>query len=87
MRREFLMKVPTHEAFWETVSLRTPTRREIHEESGISQLAFIRELGSYDRYLIDGTGDPDLTELKTITLFGTDEMALPPIDKDNPEAR
>jgi 8-oxo-dGTP pyrophosphatase MutT (NUDIX family) len=66
-------------------------KREIYEESGISNLEFIRELGSYKRYKInrvDPTQD-DLSELKTINLFlfKTGQMDLKPIDPHNPEAR
>jgi len=65
-------------------------RREIHEESGISDLTFIKELGDIERYRI--SKDPredDLTELKVIKifLFTTKEMSLKPSDPENPEAR
>jgi len=64
-------------------------RREIHEESGISQLELIRELGSYERYALDEHGKENKTEWKTIILFlfKTDQEHLHPIDPDNPEAR
>lgn len=64
--------------------------REIKEESGITELVFVRELGTYERHRIgkDGIGD-DLSELKQMTmyLFTTTEMDLVPEDPENPEAR
>ena len=64
-------------------------RREIQEESGIQNLKWIRNLGSYERYRIALNGGDDLSELKTIEmfLFETDEETLRPVDPDNPEAR
>lgn len=65
-------------------------RREIYEESGISDLEFVKKLGSYQRYKIgkEGIGE-DSTELKTITmfLFRTPQNSLKPVDPKNPEAR
>lgn len=64
--------------------------REIQEESGIKQLTFVKELGSYERYKIgkNGVGE-DASEKKIITLFlyATDEDRLAPEDPTNPEAR
>lgn len=64
-------------------------RREIYEESGVSRLEFVRELGSYERYRIGKDGGEDPSELKTIQLFlfRTAETALAPLDAENPEAR
>lgn len=64
-------------------------KREIHEESGITQLTLIKKLGSYERYKISKSGDDDTSELKRMTffLFTTDQIDLKPIDPDNPEAR
>ena len=66
----------------------TAARREIREESGITLLDYVKELGSYQRYKISATGGEDRAELKTIHmfLFTTTEEALRPIDSDNPEA-
>ena len=65
-------------------------KREVAEESGITELQFVRELGSYERYRIGkgGIGD-DMSELKEIHmfLFTTDEDTLAPVDPGNPEAR
>jgi 8-oxo-dGTP pyrophosphatase MutT (NUDIX family) len=65
-------------------------RREIYEETGVSKLKLLRELGSYERYRIgiNGRGN-SREELKVITmfLFRTPQMALKPIDPKHPEAR
>lgn len=64
-------------------------RREIHEETGVTQLELVRPLGSYSRYRLGADGGEDRSELKTIHLFlfrtGVTELA--PLDPDNPEAR
>lgn len=65
-------------------------RREIYEESGIDQLEYVRELGSYQRYKIGKGGfGEDSSELKVIAmfLFTTNETELKPQDPENPEAR
>ncbi|MBI1974351.1 MAG: NUDIX domain-containing protein [Candidatus Zambryskibacteria bacterium] len=68
----------------------TAAKREVYEESGISDLKLIKELGSYQRYRIGkgGVGD-DKTEVKIIImfLFTTLENAIHPIDPENPEAK
>src|SRR5882724_2339037 len=63
--------------------------REIREESGITRLTYIKDLGSYVRYRMDEHGKEDPTQSKEITLFLylTDEQILKPIDPKNPEAR
>ena len=63
-------------------------KREIYEESGISQLELLSELGNYQRSRIALGGD-DTSEQKTIFmfLFKTDQSLLKPIDPENPEAR
>ena len=64
-------------------------KREIYEESGITRLKFVRELGSYERYKIDKNGEEDRSELKTIImfLFRTTSSNLKPVDPENPEAQ
>lgn len=64
-------------------------RREIYEESGVTSLTLVRELGSYQRFKIGADGGEDRSELKTIFmfLFETRETALSPADAENPEAR
>jgi 8-oxo-dGTP pyrophosphatase MutT (NUDIX family) len=63
--------------------------REIEEETGVTQLNLIKELGTYDRSLIGLDGKPDDRFSKTITIFlyTTPELELNPKDSDNPEAR
>lgn len=67
----------------------TAARREILEESGVSDLSLIHDLGSYTRFRIGKDGGEDQTELKHIHifLFSTNEMELRPQDPHNPEAR
>ncbi len=64
-------------------------RREIYEESGITQLEFIKPLGNYQRYKLSLDGGDDTSDLKTISmfLFKTDQENLKPLDPKNPEAR
>jgi 8-oxo-dGTP pyrophosphatase MutT (NUDIX family) len=64
-------------------------KREIYEESGVSKLKMVRELGSYERYRIGLNGGDSREELKVITmfLFRTTQMELNPIDPKHPEAR
>ncbi|GIW22171.1 MAG: hydrolase [Candidatus Sericytochromatia bacterium] len=63
-------------------------KREIFEESGISDLEYLAHLGSYERYKIDEKAIEDYSELKNITifLFRTKQEKLKPIDKENPQA-
>ena len=67
----------------------TAAKREIYEESGLKQLEYISELGSYQRYKIHDQGGEDKSEFKTIHmfLFKTLEVELRPQDPENPEAR
>lgn len=67
----------------------TAAKREIEEESGITDLELIKDLGSYERYKIDIDGGDDKSELKELFffLFRTNEIDLNPIDPGNPEAR
>lgn len=64
--------------------------REVAEESGITELTLVKELGTYERYRIGkgGVGD-DTSELKAITmfLFTTTQRDLAPTDIQNPEAK
>jgi len=68
----------------------TAAKREILEESGISDLKLIKELGHYQRYKIGpgGVGE-DRSEIKNIHmfLFRTSQDILKPLDSHNPEAR
>ncbi|MBS3134556.1 NUDIX hydrolase [Candidatus Woesearchaeota archaeon] len=64
-------------------------KREIYEESGITDLKFIKNLGSYRRYRISKENLDDKSELKTINifLFKTDQKKIKPVDRENPKAR
>ncbi len=64
-------------------------RREVKEESGVSELEFIKELGHYSRHRIGRNGLEDRSVLKKITwfLFYTKQRVLAPTDPHNPEAR
>ncbi|MFA7653598.1 MAG: M15 family metallopeptidase [Candidatus Magasanikbacteria bacterium] len=62
----------------------TAARREIYEEAGITDLIFIKELGSYTR----GTKKhPDIKKFITISLFTTNQNALQPLDIENSAAK
>ncbi len=67
----------------------TAARREIKEESGVSELVLLRPLGSYERPRIAPGGGNSPSEFKRITLFlfRTNQMDLRPLDPQNPEAR
>ncbi len=65
-------------------------KREIFEETGVSQLDFIKKLGEYERYgtALDGGDDTKHPKKKiTMFLFRTNQMELQPRDPYNPEAR
>jgi 8-oxo-dGTP pyrophosphatase MutT (NUDIX family) len=68
---------------------KTAALREIEEETGLTKLDFIKDLGTYHRSLIGVDGKPDPRFKKTITiyLYTTPELDLSPIDPHNPEAR
>ena len=63
--------------------------REICEESGVTELALVRKLGSYQRSKMGRDGTEDHSENKTIHmfLFTTTQEELQPRDAHNPEAR
>lgn len=67
----------------------TAARREITEETGLTQLELVRKIGSYVRYRGLPGGGEDPSELKDIHmfLFTTTEEKLEPQDPMNPEAR
>lgn len=62
-------------------------KREIREETGLARLAYIRELGSYQRYPVIN-GKVDRSEMKNITLilFTADET-LTAENEENNESR
>jgi len=63
--------------------------REITEESGITDLQFLRTLGTYGRYKIGKNIDDDKNEWKVLLffLFKTGQNELNPRDSHHPEAR
>lgn len=63
-------------------------KREIYEESGVTELELIEYLGEYQRYRISKKGSEDISELKIIHLylFKTTQTELKPVDPENPEA-
>jgi ADP-ribose pyrophosphatase YjhB (NUDIX family) len=67
----------------------TAAKREIHEETGLSNLSLIKELPILERFKMNNDHTEDPNELKRIHffLFTTDETNLIPEDDDNPEAR
>jgi ADP-ribose pyrophosphatase YjhB (NUDIX family) len=64
-------------------------RREIYEESGLSDLEYLKPLGTYERQRIGLHGGEDGSETKVLTffLFHCEGGTPRPIDPDNPEAR
>ena len=64
-------------------------KREILEETGISELKLIETLGAYGRYKIGQNVAEDKTEWKVLLffLFKTTQKTLKPQDPHNPEAR
>lgn len=67
----------------------TTAKREIYEESGISNLVLVKEFNHYKRYRMGKDNKDDKSEMKTIFmfLFKTNQRKLSPIDPFNPEAR
>ena len=60
------------------------TKREINEESGITDLTLVKEL---DSYLRPSYGEDETrTKLRVVYLFTTDQKELKPTDPENPEA-
>ena len=66
-------------------------KREIYEESGISELKLIEDLGSYQRYQIADDGKTeDKSVLKTVFLFlftTTQDKVKPKDTHKNPQAK
>jgi 8-oxo-dGTP pyrophosphatase MutT (NUDIX family) len=68
----------------------TAAKREIAEETGITDLHFVRPLTHYTRHPMSrGARGEIKSELKTISLFlfTTKQRTLKPTDPHNPEAR
>lgn len=47
----------------------TALKRELGEETGVTEFQVIKELGTYDRYMIGLDGGEDTSHHKTITFF------------------
>lgn len=69
--------------------LRDAAAREVREETGITDLRYVAELGSYERSTFNKDGQDNYHELKHITffLFTTVQTALQPHDDNITEAR
>ncbi|MBI5389291.1 NUDIX domain-containing protein [Candidatus Woesearchaeota archaeon] len=67
----------------------TAAKREIREETGITDLAYIRPLGSYQRFKIGlhELEDPRKPREIHLFLFRTSQEHLQPEDAENTEAR
>lgn len=67
----------------------TAARREIFEETGITEAHLVKELGKYKRFKIGKYRRDDESVIKDIRmyLFTTDQDTLTPFDKKHPEAR
>jgi diadenosine hexaphosphate hydrolase (ATP-forming) len=67
----------------------TAAKREIQEETGLTDLLLIRKLAVYTRYKGAQNGGDDVSELKTIHmfLFTTSQERLVPEDPHHPQAR
>lgn len=64
-------------------------KREIMEETGITELHFLQTLGAYGRYKIGLNTDEEKNEWKVLLffLFRANKNGLKPRDPHNPEAR
>ncbi len=66
-------------------------KREIAEETGITDLTLLSELGSYERYSIGKDGISEQIELgnrkRTLFLFRTKELVLAPRDSEVTDAK
>lgn len=63
-------------------------KREIYEETGLTQLDFVEELGSYVRPIMIGPNkvNPNILKKLTFFLFKTSQEKLLPVDPHNPQA-
>lgn len=64
-------------------------KREIAEETGLTKLTLVQELGTYERLKMNSENKDNHKELKVMTffLFTTPQNTLSPQDKENPDAR
>lgn len=71
-------------------TLEEAAKREIAEETGITNLELIRPIGQYTRFRIGADGTTEIQdELKTMHffLFKSDQAKLKPTDPIHPEAK
>jgi ADP-ribose pyrophosphatase YjhB (NUDIX family) len=67
----------------------TTAKREVEEETGVTDLELIKTFPPYDRFKMKSATEEDTNAVKRLHffLFKTNQEALKPKDKDNPEAR
>jgi ADP-ribose pyrophosphatase YjhB (NUDIX family) len=67
----------------------TTAKREIEEETGITDLEFIKAFLPYERFMMKSATEEDEKAVKRLHffLFKTNQTELKPKDTDNPEAR
>jgi ADP-ribose pyrophosphatase YjhB (NUDIX family) len=65
----------------------TAAKREIYEESGVSDLTLIKKLGIIERESMSTDGTEKEQKTIHIFLFHTDQTELQPQDPHNPEAK
>jgi putative (di)nucleoside polyphosphate hydrolase len=67
----------------------TAAKREIQEETGLTELELVKEFPMYERYKIGKDGQDDMSEKKRMHffLFTTQQKELKPQDPENPQAR
>lgn len=67
----------------------TAAKREIQEETGLTEIQYVKPLGEYKRYRGKPGGGYDVSEMKHIHmfLFKAANGPLQPTDPQNPEAR
>lgn len=72
----------------ENEDLLEAAKREIFEETGISELTLITPLATYSRYAMNIDNGDNTEELKKMHfyLFSTTQLDLAPSDEDNPVA-
>jgi 8-oxo-dGTP pyrophosphatase MutT (NUDIX family) len=64
-------------------------KREIYEETGITDYTVVKPLGSYTRPSMGKNNEDSEEEMKTVHMFQleTDQQEIQPVDPNNPEAR
>ena len=70
---------------------RVAAEREIEEETGLSELTYLGDLGTYERYSINRAGTGELIELglrpRTFYLFTTTQTDVRPQDSEVTQVR